>query len=481
MKNGKHVLIVEEDPELRSALADLMQAAGCETDLAANGADAINSLQGAALPCASRPWASGARTRSARRAVATTQPGGEPRRDARHRCRGGDRSALRSATEVEVQDPAEAFTALDRQVVVGRRRRLREQLVLEALVVPLEVVVLHVLSSSGVIAGQRDTTTGCWARGGPGQFGCLHPDQLARLLTHHRGHHLRRQPHPAGVRRFGRRRGRRARGVPMRRPDLIADCSRCAAVCCVALPFFQGCAIYDCYGAGPRVTKAFAERPGDECERDEAFRHARRRRATPSKTRTRVQISDSAWRSTVLRRLSRGDDVQLHEAIAALRLRLMSRVGSTSTCRSRATDLFRHLSLTVSSVVGLPSRPNTATTLSLMVSTTRTWTPLARAASRKSSHRVTPVCQSGHSHRRRPNGDRPRRPVRMVAATSGRVRRSGPRCRSWRCRRKGAPRAQEQRSLSRPARACRAGRARPWARLDSCVRPIGVGRRGSQK
>jgi hypothetical protein len=77
----------------------------------------------------------------------------------------------------------------------------------------------------------------------------------------------------------------------MRRADLVADCDRCAALCCVApslhvcddfavdkpagvaCPFltaacrcsihdelpergFPGCAIYDCYGAGPRATRA---------------------------------------------------------------------------------------------------------------------------------------------------------------------------------------------------------------------------------
>jgi len=81
----------------------------------------------------------------------------------------------------------------------------------------------------------------------------------------------------------------------MRRPDLVADCASCAAICCTATSFevsedfacakpagvrcrnltragrcaihselavrgFAGCAIYDCYGAGPRVTRAFAER-----------------------------------------------------------------------------------------------------------------------------------------------------------------------------------------------------------------------------
>lgn len=88
--------------------------------------------------------------------------------------------------------------------------------------------------------------------------------------------------------------------------DLIADCAQCAAVCCVATSFdasedfafdkpagtacpyvrpdcrcaihdqlavrgMRGCAIYDCHGAGPRVTRAFAGRPGCERERNEAF------------------------------------------------------------------------------------------------------------------------------------------------------------------------------------------------------------------
>ncbi|AKF07348.1 hypothetical protein [Sandaracinus amylolyticus] len=89
----------------------------------------------------------------------------------------------------------------------------------------------------------------------------------------------------------------------MRRSDLVADCSACAALCCTALPFdaseefaidkgagepcrylctddrcaihdqlvvrgFSGCAAFDCYGAGPRVTRAFADAP----QRDDAFR-----------------------------------------------------------------------------------------------------------------------------------------------------------------------------------------------------------------
>ena len=102
----------------------------------------------------------------------------------------------------------------------------------------------------------------------------------------------------------------------MRRPDLVTDCASCAAICCTATSFeasedfacakpagvrcanltrggrcaihselaprgFAGCAIYDCYGAGPRVTRAFAGRmAGDgrrsvdgraERDRDAAF------------------------------------------------------------------------------------------------------------------------------------------------------------------------------------------------------------------
>ncbi len=91
----------------------------------------------------------------------------------------------------------------------------------------------------------------------------------------------------------------------MRRPDLDPDCARCAALCCVALPFdasaafaygkdagapcrhldgtrctihdelpgrgFGGCVAFDCYGAGPRATAAFPAGPS----RDDAFRALR--------------------------------------------------------------------------------------------------------------------------------------------------------------------------------------------------------------
>jgi hypothetical protein len=92
----------------------------------------------------------------------------------------------------------------------------------------------------------------------------------------------------------------------MRPSDLVPDCGRCAAVCCVATAFdasedfafakpanapcknltrdcrcaihdelvprgMSGCAVYDCYGAGQRVTRAFA----DPDERNAAFMRLR--------------------------------------------------------------------------------------------------------------------------------------------------------------------------------------------------------------
>lgn len=92
----------------------------------------------------------------------------------------------------------------------------------------------------------------------------------------------------------------------MRRPDLVADCASCAAICCTATSFAAsedfafdkpagvacghlrrdgrcaihdelavrgcaGCAVYDCYGAGPRVTRAFAGVRGADRRRDAAF------------------------------------------------------------------------------------------------------------------------------------------------------------------------------------------------------------------
>ncbi|HYH95561.1 hypothetical protein [Hyalangium sp.] len=91
----------------------------------------------------------------------------------------------------------------------------------------------------------------------------------------------------------------------MRRPDLVPDCGNCAALCCVATSFeasddfafdkaagvgcrylmrdcrcaihdelavrgFPGCVAYDCYGAGPRATRAFTGTHDAE-QRNEAF------------------------------------------------------------------------------------------------------------------------------------------------------------------------------------------------------------------
>jgi hypothetical protein len=92
----------------------------------------------------------------------------------------------------------------------------------------------------------------------------------------------------------------------MRRPDLVSDCGNCQAICCIATSFeasedfafdkaagiacrhltraqrcevhahlaargLPGCALYDCYGAGPRATRAFAGVPNANHERNAAF------------------------------------------------------------------------------------------------------------------------------------------------------------------------------------------------------------------
>jgi hypothetical protein len=92
----------------------------------------------------------------------------------------------------------------------------------------------------------------------------------------------------------------------MRRPDLVPDCGSCDALCCVATPFdasedfaiskaagaacphlasdhrctihesriergFLGCTIYDCYGAGPEITRRFAGCRSHQLQRDAAF------------------------------------------------------------------------------------------------------------------------------------------------------------------------------------------------------------------
>jgi len=92
----------------------------------------------------------------------------------------------------------------------------------------------------------------------------------------------------------------------MRRADLVPDCGRCAALCCIATSFevgpafafdkaagercrhltrddrcaihdslvargCAGCAAYDCYGAGQRVTQAFSAARRSRRARNAAF------------------------------------------------------------------------------------------------------------------------------------------------------------------------------------------------------------------
>jgi hypothetical protein len=53
-------------------------------------------------------------------------------------------------------------------------------------------------------------------------------------------------------------------------PHLTPD-RRCGIHDRLVLRGFRGCAVYGCHGAGQRVTRAFAGRPGAGRERDEAF------------------------------------------------------------------------------------------------------------------------------------------------------------------------------------------------------------------
>jgi hypothetical protein len=92
----------------------------------------------------------------------------------------------------------------------------------------------------------------------------------------------------------------------MTRPDIVADCTRCAALCCVWSAFdasddfafskpagvacrhlrrdhrcaihdhlagrgLRGCAAYDCHGAGPRATRLFAAARLTDRQRHEVF------------------------------------------------------------------------------------------------------------------------------------------------------------------------------------------------------------------
>jgi CheY-like chemotaxis protein len=51
MDPDHYILIVEDDPELRDALADLLQGCGYRTSQAGNGAEALEILQQRSSPC----------------------------------------------------------------------------------------------------------------------------------------------------------------------------------------------------------------------------------------------------------------------------------------------------------------------------------------------------------------------------------------------------------------------------------------------
>ncbi|HEU4430704.1 MAG TPA: hypothetical protein VFT98_18225 [Myxococcota bacterium] len=124
----------------------------------------------------------------------------------------------------------------------------------------------------------------------------------------------------------------------MRRADLVPDCGRCAALCCVATSFdagaafafdkaagercrhlrrddrcaihaslaargFAGCAAYDCYGAGQRVTRAFAATARSERERNAAFLAQR-------------VVHELLWQLTEAQKLCPASHAELRSAIA---------------------------------------------------------------------------------------------------------------------------------------------------------------------
>lgn len=130
----------------------------------------------------------------------------------------------------------------------------------------------------------------------------------------------------------------------MRRLDLVTDCARCSALCCVATSFdvsedfafdkaagercrhlladyrcaihdtldargCSGCSIYECYGAGPRVTRIAEAARFTDRERDEAFRRVR-------------ELHELLWLLTEAQKRCPASppdlDAQLTRAIAAL-------------------------------------------------------------------------------------------------------------------------------------------------------------------
>jgi hypothetical protein len=160
----------------------------------------------------------------------------------------------------------------------------------------------------------------------------------------------------------------------MRRLDLVADCGNCVAICCVATSFdasrefaidkpaglrcphvsrsfrctihrerealgFSGCIAYDCYGAGQKVTRAFAARPGADGERGEAFLALR-------------EIHELLWLLTEAEKLCPEPSSTLRNAIAReietldrIAARPMEELGRTDVSfrRRAATSLLRRV------------------------------------------------------------------------------------------------------------------------------------------
>lgn len=172
----------------------------------------------------------------------------------------------------------------------------------------------------------------------------------------------------------------------MRRPDLLADCDRCAALCCVApslhvsddfalekpagvpCPFltaacrcaihdtlaargFSGCAIYDCYGAGPRATRACVD--ADAATRDAVFLRLRDAYEWLWLLTEAAQLVPAA--ETELSRDLAAEIAVLDGAVAAPVAQLLE--GRHRDRRPRVEALLRRVGAAVGGRASLPGRP----------------------------------------------------------------------------------------------------------------------------
>jgi len=88
---------------------------------------------------------------------------------------------------------------------------------------------------------------------------------------------------------------------------------------------FAGCAQYDCYGAGPRVTREYASSPTNEAERNETFRILR-------------VVYESMWLLTEAAKLCSST----HPELAA---RLADAIGPLAAIPARPLRILRELDL----------------------------------------------------------------------------------------------------------------------------------------